>query len=91
MEPIPFKEANDTLGGGRPDVSDLPIARANMPNGTPIIISKWQLTNPEIAEIVRTGQLYIMVVSNITHHPIAPMAFNPFEGNKDGKGTETKG
>lgn len=77
-EPIPFKQANANLVGGEahPDVCDLPVCRAESDVG-PLVISCWRLTKPEIAEIERTGLLWVTVVGHTTP-PIAIHVSSPF-------------
>lgn len=74
-EPVPFKEANVTLGAppGSPNVLELSVYR-----GEGLVVSKWRLTEPEIAEIVRTGFVWVSVVGRTTP-PLAVHAITPFK------------
>jgi len=82
MHPIPFKESNVNLGaGGNPNTSDMPTAIAIHPNTTgqvPYAISCWKLEPDELAEIQRTGVIYL---GNMgwPPPPILAMAYNPFK------------
>ena len=77
-EPVPFRESNRTLtappGPEYSDVCELPI----FCNGQ-VCISKWRLTEAEIAEIIRTKHVWIHVWSGETQPPIAVGAERPFQ------------
>lgn len=81
MEPIPFKESNLLLGaGGNENTGDMPCAlsiNAATTGSTPYAISCWKLTADELAEINRTGVLWL---GNMgwPPPPIMCMAYNPF-------------
>lgn len=65
MIPTSFDEANAVLG--KPDSMSheectcLSVLRTEMDNGQPIVISCWKLTTEELAEIQRTGRVWLMI------------------------------
>jgi hypothetical protein len=71
--PITFPEQNDHLLGGQPDVKDLPVYRDGVQ-----VVSCWTLTPAEIAEILATGQLW-MIVKGQVQPPIGLSGHYPFE------------
>jgi hypothetical protein len=77
MKGIPFTQANDILGapkGMEKEVYGLPIYRHP---DEPWIISCWELTPEELAEVQRTGVVYLHVWSNTTF-PVSIEAMSPF-------------
>lgn len=81
MIPTSFKETNHLLGAGNnPGTGDLPIARSVMDiEGRPVpcIVSCWKLSPEELAEVQRTGRIWVAVMG-VGQPPILPMALNPF-------------
>jgi hypothetical protein len=82
-EPIDFPEANATLVGSPEDraagtVLDLPIHRYVDLDGAPHVISKWRLTEAELAEVVRTGGDLWLHSWGVTHPPVSVGGVAPF-------------
>jgi hypothetical protein len=80
-EGVPFKESNGTMGCGQNDpdrVYDLPVYFGTYDDGSRDIISCWQLTTEEIAEIARTGKVWLRVLGT-GMPPIAIQASSPFQ------------
>ncbi len=67
MFPASFTESNETLNGltdlaqGDECVA-LSILRTETVNGTPCMVSCWKLTAEEMAEIVKTGRVWLVVI-----------------------------
>ncbi|MDE1914697.1 MAG: hypothetical protein KGJ57_17645 [Sphingomonadales bacterium] len=59
-EPVTFPGVNFTFKGDGDAIGDLAVFR--QPNG-PANVSCWQLTADEIAEVNRTGCIYLTVMS----------------------------
>jgi hypothetical protein len=65
-QPSDFNESNHVLG--RPvDMTDdqcgpLCVQIAKYPNGTPVVISCWKLTADELAEINKTGRVWLTII-----------------------------
>lgn len=74
-EAIPFAEANSNLTApkGMNEVMELPIWTDGK-----MCISKWRFTKPEIEEIVKTGHVWLFVVSGSTQPPVAVSGKYPF-------------
>lgn len=87
MRPTEFKEQyKKFLGAGdNPNTSDLPYCRAIDP-GTPgpiFLISAWDITDEELAEISASRKMYIGIMSHPDHAtqpPVVLMGKNPFTG-----------
>lgn len=80
--PIDFPEANGLLVGSPEDraagtVVDLPVHHYNDLDGNPHVISKWQLSPDELAEVMRTGVVWLHAWGT-THPPIAMSGTSPF-------------
>jgi hypothetical protein len=75
MRPIPFPESNGVLGApeGTSECDPLPIFRTGE-----AIISKWELNAEEMAEIAKTGLIYVWVHSPVTQPPISLSTSSPF-------------
>lgn len=71
--PIQFNEQNDTLGGGHPSIIDLPCYRDGAQ-----VISCWTPSPAELAEIMTTGQIWL-VVKGQNQPPINVTGSYPFE------------
>jgi hypothetical protein len=82
MKPTAFDEETGVLDaplGMSPDECEpLSVYRGNMQDGTPCVISCWKPTAEEIAEIQRTGRVWIIVMGQ-TMPPISPTGHYPFE------------
>lgn len=75
-EPIPFPEYNRVLGApkGAEGILDLPIWTDGIR-----CVSKWSLTLPELAEIQRTGHIWLHVwFGDGTQPPVSVSSENPF-------------
>lgn len=59
MESVKFPQVNATLGEGQPEVRPLPVHRGHDPEYT--VTSCYQLTPDELAEIQRTGKIWLQV------------------------------
>jgi len=82
-DPVAFPEANAVLVGTPEDkaagtVLDLPIHRHRDLDNNPHVISCWQLTNEEWAEVARTGRVWLRSWG-ATHPPICVQGTTPFE------------
>lgn len=87
MEPITFKECNQLLGAGNnPNTEDMPVCRAVHPEidpengGCPFIVSKWKLTPQELAEVNKTGAVWLCVMG-LNTPPVLIVGHNPFEAH----------
>ncbi len=84
MQPIPFEEATHILGAGNnPNTGDMPVVTAIDPQneGYGLVISCWEPSVEELAELIKNKKVYIGVMCNVstpTQPPISLMAFNPF-------------
>jgi hypothetical protein len=84
MQPIPFEEATHILGAGNnPNTGDMPVVTAIDPQneGYGLVISCWEPTVEELAELIKNKKVYIGVMCNVTtptQPPVSLMAFNPF-------------
>lgn len=82
-EPVPFREANTTLvpAAGVPfeNVLEMPVHAHEVEEGITELISCWRLTTAEIAEITRTGVVWLRVLGN-SPPPICLEAERPFVG-----------
>ena len=65
---------------GRPD------EKINYPDGPALVISKWQLSAEELAEVNRTGCVYVHC-SGYTHGPIFIDGLNPWTETENVKST----
>lgn len=72
---IPFKQANTTLGAPTtmPDCMELQVFQDENE-----MISCWVFTTEELAEMQRTGRIWLRVAGN-THPPVALSPFHPWE------------
>lgn len=81
-EPIHFSEANAVLVGSPEDraagtVLDLPIHRLRDLDGAHHVISCWQLSPKEAAEVAATGRIWLRSWG-VTHPPISVAGETPF-------------
>lgn len=59
MKPVKFKEANTTfIAEGIPD---LPAFVGDNQHSNPVIISKWELSEEEVQQIVKNKSIYLVV------------------------------
>lgn len=82
MEPIDFEGRNgalDAAPGTDEFVSRLPTFR----DGN-VVVSCWKFTKEELAEINRTGSMFISTMSGISAPPILPTIFNPVVNHPSG-------
>jgi hypothetical protein len=81
---IPFPEANTVLRAPTPEdaaagtVYDLHVHRYNDVDGNPHVISKWQFTPDELAQVVAAGGSFWFHAWGYTHPPVGIDARNPF-------------
>ena len=83
--PVEFSEQNDVLGpkpGTESWVAPLPIYRQGLSfdNGVrhdQLVVSCWEPTPEELAEIARTGRIWL-IAHCPTHPPISVCGTNPF-------------
>lgn len=63
MKPVEFKEANMIFKApeNQPQVGNLPAFVGNNQEGSPIIISKWELSEEEIKHIVENKSIFVVV------------------------------
>jgi len=63
MKPVTFKEANMKFVApvDQPEVGDLPAFVGNNQEGSPVIISKWELSEAEVQEIIKNKSIYLVV------------------------------
>lgn len=63
MKPVTFKEANMKFvaPADQPEVGDLPAFVGNDQEGSPVIISKWELSEEEVKQIVKNKLIYLVV------------------------------
>lgn len=91
--PIEFPESNTVLKaapGTEEWVRDLPIFRQGLsflPNGVRMdqcVVSCWELSPEELAEVVKTGKIYFQCFGGthppISIHGLSPFTYQPQEG-----------
>jgi hypothetical protein len=82
---IPFAEANTILRAPTEEdaaagtVYDLHVHRYRDLDNQPNVISKWQLTPEELAEVVASGGIVWFHSWGETHPPVCLMGHSPFE------------
>lgn len=79
--PVQFSQANTTWLGWPADadreaVDDLPVARTGGQS-----VSCWELTDAEVAEIVRTKRAWLHVWG-MQHPPVCVSGHDPFSGQE---------
>ena len=81
MIPTSFAEFNAVLGRpadmGDEDCSCLAVLRTRTYGGLPAVVSCWKLTAEELAEINRTGRVWLTVVGK-TMSPVSVDGLRPF-------------
>ena len=83
--PTSFAESNGVLGKPREDTGDdveaLSVLHARMETSeTPVVVSCWKLTAEELAEVNRTGRVWLVVMGE-TMPPAFVKGTKPFEAN----------
>ncbi|PSR54168.1 hypothetical protein AHMF7605_11865 [Adhaeribacter arboris] len=79
MKPVPFKESNLNLGAGdNPNTDDMPVAISKDGEEIPFIVSCWKPTPEELAEINRTGEIWLATMGH-RPPPIMAVGHNPFK------------
>lgn len=85
MYPVKFPEAYEQpLGAGdNPNTIDLPyrVARDPQTPGLVMLVSCWELSPEERAEVAKTGRVYVAVMAHPeyrTQPPVSLHGFNPF-------------
>lgn len=58
----------------------LPVVRAEMTDGTPVLVSAWELTVDELEEIQRTGRVWLLVIGN-AQPPVGLTVESPYQDN----------
>jgi hypothetical protein len=61
---------------GGPGFFDLPVVHADHA-GKPVMVTAWELTDDEVAEVQRTGRIWLGIMGTV-HPPIWLAATNPF-------------
>jgi len=80
MEGVPFKESNGEMGVGKNDadrVYALPVHFGSYDDGSKDTISCWKMTTEEIAEVHRTGVVWLRVMGR-GMPPVLLQVFSPF-------------
>lgn len=70
MTPVDFLEAMRSLGApkGMSECDPLPVADRTV-NGLPCVVSCWELTDDELAQVVATKRVWLAVVSGNGSQP----------------------
>lgn len=81
MDPIKFPEVTNTLASNQPQYRALPVYIQTIHPGTPEqhnqYLCKYELSEPEIAQIVKTKSLHFSQFGTC-FHPILPQIESPF-------------
>jgi hypothetical protein len=79
--PANFKESNDTLSKPanmtHEECEPLCICRTCQPDGLPIVVSCWKVTAEELAEITKTGRIWL-IVCGASMPPVQVSGLKPF-------------
>ena len=79
---VPFPEANSVLlappSAAAGDVYDLHVHRFFDDRGDAHVLSKWQLTPEELANVVSSGGVLWFVAEGVTHPPVSIIGHDPF-------------
>ena len=59
MKPVTFKESNTTFKAE--GIPDLPAFVGSNQEGSPVIISKWELSEEEIQKIIKNKSIFLVV------------------------------
>ena len=82
MKPVKFKQANDNLKappGQEKEITSLPVYK---PFDEQFLISCWQLSPEELAEVQRTGIVFMHIMGPNTY-PVALDGLSPFRETKE--------
>ena len=81
MIPTAFDEDNTVLdrppGMAEEDCLPLSVHIGQDVNQNPVVISCWKVTDAELAEIIRTRRVWVIVAGH-QMLPIAPVGISPF-------------
>jgi hypothetical protein len=80
MEASSFDESNLVLNapkGMEKDCTPLSVFRGNDDHGNRVVISCWKLTSDEVAELLKTGRLWL-IINGETMPPVALTLNKPF-------------
>jgi hypothetical protein len=87
MKPTSFEQANGILSGGpaskygtSDDVADLAVCRVNGE-----VISCWRATWRDRLRVLLTGRVWLRVLADRTHSPVALDAESPFSTSEEAK------
>lgn len=81
---VPFPQANTVLRAPTPEdaaagtVYDLHVHRYRDLDGQPNVISKWQLTEQELADVIASGGMLWFNCWGATHPPMFITGSDPF-------------
>jgi hypothetical protein len=82
MQPITFPESNFTFNKPSDMTDDqcgsLPVVRCNTSDGTPLIISCWELSEEDKAKITETGHIWLTICGT-GMPPVSLQSEKPFE------------
>lgn len=92
MKGVNFPESNTLLarpeGMTEEECYDLSVCRTIMENGTPVVISCWELTPDEIATIIGTKKIWLWIIGK-THPPVILDVKYPWDTNQKPASQET--
>lgn len=74
--PADFPEKNTTFRSDTPGVGDLPVYRGD--DG--VVISKWAVSDAELAEIIRTRSVWLLVAGAV--YPTMVAGVSPFKTDR---------
>ncbi len=66
MKGVTFSKANMTLSAppSIPDAYDLPVCKTQTHEGHPLFLSCWELSDAELAEIIKTRRVWLWTMSD---------------------------
>lgn len=76
MRPVEQRGATTYTGSG---CEPLPVVRGDM-DGTPVLISEWELSAEEIAQVLQTGRIWLQV-RGTAQPPVCLSTISPFEAD----------
>ncbi len=93
MTPISFPEQNCVFTKPESmtddECSSLPVFKGQWPDGSPCIVSVWQLSDEELQQVVETKQVYLSIYGH-GMPPVSLFTENPFsQSNNNENGTQT--
>lgn len=62
---------------GGPNYADLPVVHATQ-EGLPVMVTAWELTEAEVAQVVDSGRIWLMVAGEV-HPPVMLTTVAPYE------------